>query len=47
MGRGPDRRGGDLRYLFLIVLPISRAALVTTILFTFIGTWNALDGRSW
>lgn len=34
---------GHLRYLFLIVLPISRAALVTTILFTFIGTWNALE----
>ena len=34
---------GHLRYLFLIVLPISRAALITTILFTFIGTWNALE----
>jgi len=34
---------GHLRYLFMIVLPISRAALVTTILFAFIGTWNALE----
>lgn len=34
---------GHLRYLFMIVLPISRAAMVTTILFTFIGTWNALE----
>ena len=34
---------GHLRYLFMIVLPISRAAVVTTILFTFIGTWNALE----
>lgn len=34
---------GHLRYLFTIVLPLSRAALVTTILFAFIGTWNALE----
>ena len=29
--------------LFQVVLPISRAALVTTIIFTFVGTWNALE----
>lgn len=34
---------GHLRYLFQVVLPISRAALVTTIIFTFVGTWNALE----
>ncbi|NLX08053.1 MAG: carbohydrate ABC transporter permease [Chloroflexi bacterium] len=34
---------GHLRFLFQIVLPISRAAVVTTIIFTFIGTWNALE----
>lgn len=34
---------GHLRFLFQVVLPISRAALVTTIIFTFIGTWNALE----
>ncbi len=34
---------GHLRFLFQIVVPISRAAVVTTILFSFIGTWNALQ----
>ncbi|HEX3053149.1 MAG TPA: carbohydrate ABC transporter permease [Aggregatilineaceae bacterium] len=34
---------GHLRFLFQVVLPISRAALVTTVIFTFIGTWNALE----
>ncbi len=33
---------GHLRYLVQIVLPISKAALMTVILFTFIGSWNAL-----
>ncbi len=34
---------GHLRFLFQVVVPISRAAIVTTIIFTFIGTWNALE----
>ncbi len=33
---------GHLRYLVQIVLPISKAALMTVILFTFIGSWNSL-----
>lgn len=33
---------GHLRFLIQIVLPLSRAALLTVILFTFIGSWNAL-----
>jgi ABC-type glycerol-3-phosphate transport system permease component len=31
-----------LRYLFTVVLPLSRAPLVTVILFGFLGSWNAL-----
>jgi ABC-type glycerol-3-phosphate transport system permease component len=31
-----------LRYLIQVVLPLSKAPLVTLILFTFIGSWNAL-----
>lgn len=31
-----------LRYLFQVVLPLSRAPLVTVILFGFLGSWNAL-----
>lgn len=34
---------GHLRFLWMVVVPISRAAIVTTIIFTFIGTWNALE----
>jgi len=34
---------GHIRFLFQVVVPISRAAIVTTIIFTFIGTWNALE----
>ncbi|MCL4238910.1 MAG: carbohydrate ABC transporter permease [Anaerolineae bacterium] len=34
---------GHIRFLFTIVVPISKAAIVTTIIFTFIGTWNALE----
>jgi len=34
---------GHLRYLWMVVVPISKAAIVTTIIFTFIGTWNALE----
>ncbi len=33
---------GHLRYLMTVVLPLSRAPLVTVILFGFIGSWNAL-----
>lgn len=33
---------GHLRYLFLVVLPISKAAITTVIIFGFIGSWNAL-----
>lgn len=33
---------GHIRYLLTVVLPLSRAALVTVILFSFIGSWNAL-----
>ncbi len=33
---------GHMRYLVQVVLPLSRAALVTVILFGFIGTWNSL-----
>lgn len=31
-----------LRYLIQVVVPLSRAALVTVVLFSFIGSWNAL-----
>jgi len=34
---------GHTRFLFQVVVPISRAAIVTIILFTFLETWNALD----
>lgn len=33
---------GHVRYLLQVVVPLSRAALVTVILFSFIGSWNAL-----
>lgn len=33
---------GHIRYLVQVVVPLSRAALVTVILFSFIGSWNAL-----
>jgi ABC-type glycerol-3-phosphate transport system permease component len=33
---------GHLRYLLQVVLPLSKAPLVTLVLFTFIGSWNAL-----
>jgi ABC-type glycerol-3-phosphate transport system permease component len=33
---------GHMRYLLQIVLPLSRAPLVTVVLFVFIGSWNAL-----
>ena len=32
-----------LRYLVQVVVPLSRAAVLTTVLFAFIGTWNALE----
>jgi len=34
---------GHLRYLTTILVPIARPAVVTSILFTFIGTWGALE----
>ena len=34
---------GHFRFLFQVVVPISRAALTTVTIFTFIGTWNALE----
>jgi ABC-type glycerol-3-phosphate transport system permease component len=34
---------GHFRFLFQVVVPISRAAIVTIILFTFLEAWNALD----
>jgi len=34
---------GHLRFLFSIVLPLSRAPLMTIIIFAFIGSWNALS----
>jgi len=33
---------GHLRFLWQIVLPLSRAALITAVLLTFLGSWNAL-----
>ena len=33
---------GHLRYMLQVVVPLSRPALVTVILFSFIGSWNAL-----
>ena len=33
---------GHLRYLVQVVIPLSRAPMVTVILFGFIGSWNAL-----
>lgn len=34
---------GHMRFLFRIVVPISKAAITTVVLFTFIGTWDALE----
>ena len=34
---------GHVLYLFRIVVPISKAAITTVVLFTFIGTWDALE----
>ncbi len=34
---------GHTLFLFRVVVPISRAAIVTIILFTFLESWNALD----
>ncbi len=34
---------GHLRYLFTILVPISRAAVTTVVLFSFIGTWSAFE----
>ena len=34
---------GHIRYLFRIVVPISRAAITTIVLFSFIATWDALE----
>ncbi len=33
---------GHMRYLIQVVMPLSRAVLVTVVLFNFIGSWNAL-----
>jgi len=33
---------GHVRFLLRVVLPLSRAALMTVIIFSFIGSWNAL-----
>lgn len=33
---------GHIRYLLQVVIPLSKAALVTIVLFSFIGSWNAL-----
>jgi multiple sugar transport system permease protein len=34
---------GHLRYLFQIMVPLSRAAVLTTVLLSFVGTWSALQ----
>lgn len=33
---------GHLRYLLQVIVPLSRAAVMTLVLFAFIGSWNAL-----
>ncbi len=33
---------GRMRYLLTVVIPLSRAPLVTVVIFSFIGSWNAL-----
>ncbi len=33
---------GQMRFLLTIVLPLSRPALITSALFTFLGSWNSL-----
>jgi len=33
---------GHLRYLVQVILPLSKAAVMTLVLFAFIGSWNAL-----
>ncbi len=33
---------GHLRYLISVVIPLSKAAIMTAITFGFIGSWNAL-----
>lgn len=34
---------GHLRYLFAILVPVSRSAVITVILFSFISTWSAFE----
>lgn len=34
---------GHFRFLWQIVVPISRAAILTVVIFTFVGSWNALQ----
>ena len=34
---------GHIRFLFQIVVPISRAAITTVVIFSSIGTWNSLE----
>ena len=34
---------GHLRYLLRVVMPLSRAPIMTVILLSFIGSWNALQ----
>lgn len=34
--------GGHLRFLWSVVVPLSRPVLMTTVIFAFIGSWNAL-----
>jgi ABC-type glycerol-3-phosphate transport system permease component len=34
---------GHTRFLFQVVVPISRASIVTIVLFTFLAAWNSLD----
>lgn len=34
---------GHVRFLFRVVVPISKAAIVTIVLFTFLEAWNSLD----
>ena len=36
-----------LRFLIQIVLPISKAAVLTVLLFGFTASWNAFNGRFW
>ena len=41
MGRCPLDGAGHLRYLIQIMIPMSKAPIMTVVIFSFTGSWNA------